>query len=103
MKDQVRFCKFTFKNGPKLKKDQWLTNVGFSRSGELFVPAVLHSNNENIAFLCANRDGVPTVRYLDHLFVPISWIESERKNDIEVMKCLANIRREMEDVQFEED
>ena len=103
MKDKVQFYQFTSDNGPKLKKDQWLTNIGISRSGEIFVPLVLYGNNENKALLCANHDGVSTVRYLDHIFVPITWIEIERKNDIEVMNCLANIRRNMKDVRFEED
>jgi len=60
--------------GPKIPK--WKRSVGISNEGELYLPAYWGAA-EDLVVLDAGNDGANIAYYLNHHFVPASWLSNK--------------------------
>ena len=65
---------YTF-NGPS---PLWKRASGIDANDIVYLPAAMAGGNEKIAVLSAHFEGVPMTLFLDHAYLPISWIKKER-------------------------
>jgi hypothetical protein len=60
-------------NPTKRKIPKWQRSAALADDGTVYVPAAM-SGNEQSAVLSASWDGVSMVAYLNHAFLPTTWL-----------------------------
>jgi hypothetical protein len=74
---------------------EWIRSAGLSPDdGLVYVPAaMLGDDMELTVFLCAGYDGISTVEYSGHVYVPADWFARQYPDVAEVCRWIeASIR-----------
>lgn len=88
----MEYIELTQPAGKKIAK--WKRTVCISDDGVIFVPSCLASSDTEI-MLCASFDGTPVVNYLNHVFVPSTWMSAEFPETREVCSIIETKVREI--------
>ena len=83
-------------NQTKKKVPKWIRSAGLADDGTVYIPAAV-SGNEQAALLSASWDGISMVSYLNHIFLPTSWLAKEYPMTQEL--CI-KIERRLKEVAF---
>ena len=70
----MKYIEIDQPSGKRIAK--WMRTVCISEDGIIFVPSCIASSDSEI-MLCASFDGTPIVNYLNHVFVPSTWMSVE--------------------------
>ena len=70
-----------------VKIAEWKRSFGIDKNGEIYAPAAI-IGVESHAMLAASCDGIKTVIYLQHVFIPLSWMRKECPDHEELYKAI---------------
>ena len=67
------------------KIPKWQRSAAISSDGVVFVPSAIAGDEQEV-YLCTLFDSTPSLRYLDHIYVPTNWLTEEFPNTTEACK-----------------
>jgi len=84
---------FEVENSVGKKSPRWQRSVAITSDGTVFIPSAI-AGNEHEVFLCTLSDGTPSLNYLNHIYVPTSWLAQEFPDTKETCEVIElNIRK----------
>lgn len=69
---------------------KWKRSFLVNEDGQVFLPAILAGNENNVFFMASWDGGIETVLHKKHLFVPLKWMLSEFPETSDICSKIAN-------------